>query len=196
MEEKLELRMYGMVNYQLTGIQKGIQFGHSVTEYGQFAKNILTKHESLRYDDWADNYKTVIVLNGGSTNLSVENPGTLNQHLLKLSENDIFCAPFYETDLGDQLTAISFIVDERVFNKAKYPEFKAWLNEYHLEDLAIENIEAFSILSKSNTKVIGYFKDSKNIKESSYYTNWLELIGGDKNLFLREFLYNFDLANG
>ena len=32
-KDKLELRMYGLVNYQLTGIQKGIQFLHAVVEY-------------------------------------------------------------------------------------------------------------------------------------------------------------------
>ena len=35
--ENLELRMYGLVNYQLTGIQQGIQFLHGVVEYGQMA---------------------------------------------------------------------------------------------------------------------------------------------------------------
>jgi hypothetical protein len=40
MEKNLELRMYGLVNYQLTGIQKGIQFLHGVVEYSQSANRV------------------------------------------------------------------------------------------------------------------------------------------------------------
>lgn len=112
----MELRMYGLVNYQLTGIQMGIQFGHAVVEYG------LDNNSDL-YQDWAKNHKTFIILNGGTTNINPNKLGTLNQHLLSLKDNGIICSPFYEPDLGDQLTAICFIVDERVFNKEKYPDF-------------------------------------------------------------------------
>ena len=34
MENKLELRMYGFVPYNISEIQKAIQFGHAVVEYG------------------------------------------------------------------------------------------------------------------------------------------------------------------
>jgi isocitrate dehydrogenase kinase/phosphatase len=37
-DEFLELRMYGFVIYQLSGIQTGIQFKHAVTDYGQNIK--------------------------------------------------------------------------------------------------------------------------------------------------------------
>jgi hypothetical protein len=61
--EKLELRMYGLVIYQLSPIQAGIQFQHSVTRYSRV-------HDSEMYRDWADNWQTSIVLNGGTTNIS------------------------------------------------------------------------------------------------------------------------------
>jgi hypothetical protein len=121
MEERLELRMYGLVPYQLTGIQQAIQFGHAVVEYG------LTFGNTEQYLDWAKNWKTFIVLNGGTTNtnLSTEDGlpfGTLNRHLMTLDELNVRYEKFYEPDLGDQLTAIVFVVDERIFNKTKYPE--------------------------------------------------------------------------
>ena len=47
MENKLELRMYGFVNYQLTGIQMGIQFSHALVEYS------LENSHSDDYLDWA-----------------------------------------------------------------------------------------------------------------------------------------------
>ncbi len=128
MEERLELRMYGLVPYQLTGIQQAIQFGHAVVEYG------LTFGDTEQYLDWAKNWKTFIVLNGGTTNtnLSTEDGlpfGTLNRHLMTLDELNVRYEKFYEPDLGDQLTAIVFVVDERIFNKTKYPEpFDIMLN--------------------------------------------------------------------
>ena len=115
-ENNLELRMYGLTNYQLTDIQKGIQFLHGVVEYG------LQHGMSEQYLDWAQNWKTVILLNGGTTNDNPKWLGTLNQHAQTLGEMNIPTSCFYEPDLGDQLTAIVFIVDERVFNKEKYPE--------------------------------------------------------------------------
>jgi hypothetical protein len=74
------------------------------------------------------------VLNGGTTNtnLSTEDGlpfGTLNRHLMTLDELNVRYEKFYEPDLGDQLTAIVFVVDERIFNKTKYPEpFDIMLN--------------------------------------------------------------------
>jgi hypothetical protein len=138
MEERLELRMYGLVPYQLTGIQQAIQFGHAVVEYG------LTFGNTEQYLNWAKNWKTFIVLNGGTTNtnLSTEDGlpfGTLNRHLMTLDELNVRYEKFYEPDLGDQLTAIVFVVDERVFNKTKYPDPQPFATEEEF-DLFLETI--------------------------------------------------------
>ena len=61
-KEKLELRMYGFTMYNLSEIQKGIQFGHTVVEYG------LKHFKDKDYQDWANNHKTFIILNGGTSN--------------------------------------------------------------------------------------------------------------------------------
>lgn len=149
MENKLELRMFGLVPYNISPIQQGIQFGHAVVRYGR-------TQDLEQYNDWADNWQTFIILNGGTTNLNPDRLGTLNQHLQTLIDNGVFCVPFYEPDLGDQLTSIVFIVDERVFDKEKYPD-------YELE-------------------TVGYSNE------------WFNFIGGEKNLFLREFLKQFRKA--
>lgn len=121
MKEELELRMYGLVPYNLSPIQQGIQFGHAVVEYGfiHFAEK--------NYRDWANNHKTFIILNGGTTNSSIDqetgNPkGTLNQHAVNLRDMEVPFCTFHEPDLGDQLTAVVFLVNEYVFNKEKYPD--------------------------------------------------------------------------
>jgi hypothetical protein len=186
--------MYGLVNYQLTGIQKGIQFGHAVVEYGQMSKKI--GGDTLKnYDNWADNHKTFIILNGGTTNkkTSLEDGlpfGTLNNHLLTLNQNNIELSFFEEPDLGDQLTCISFIVDERVFNKKDYPDFGDWIIEKYGYDYL--NIDTSSYITSE--EVGNIIKNSSSKGDKEIYQKWLKLIGGEKNLFLRDFLKKFKLA--
>jgi hypothetical protein len=114
-------------------------------------------------------------LNGGTTNNNPNKLGTLNKHLQTLRDNSIVCQDFYEPDLGDQLTAVVFIVDERVFNKELYPDFIPQTLPYNYAP----SIEVELSL------VMGNEID---------YKNWVESIGGEKNLFLREFLKQFRLA--
>jgi len=183
MSNKLELRMYGLTPYQLSGIQIGIQFGHAVVEYGQKFKNDT-------YNDWADNWKTFIILNGGTTNhkTSLEDGlpfGSLNNHLLTLMDNGIEFAQFNEPDLGDQLTAVVFIVDERVFNKKKYPDFEDWVIEKY-GDLITGGGTAYQVAKR--------IKESTSKKDQKVYQEWVKLIGGEKNVFLRDFLKNFRLV--
>jgi hypothetical protein len=184
MENKLELRMYGLVPYNISPIQQAIQYGHAVVEYGQKFKNDTT------YNDWADNYKTFIILNGGTTNhrTSLEDGlpfGSLNQHLLTLHENGIDLATFQEPDLGDQLTAIVFIVDERVFNKKKYPNFGDWL---------FENYGDYITVSGDRNNVGNEVMNSNSESDKKIYQKWVNLVGGERNVFLRDFLKNFRLA--
>ena len=190
--KNLELRMYGLTPYQLSGIQIGIQFGHAVVEYGQKMKYLGEHNQSLniQYNDWADNWKTFIILNGGTTNhkTSLEDGlpfGTLNNHLLTLMDNGVDFAQFNEPDLGDQLTAVVFIVDERVFNKKKYPDFEDWV---------IENYGDLITGGGTSYQVAQRIKESKSKEDKKVYKEWIDLVGGDKNVFLRDFLKNFRLA--
>ncbi len=121
--ENLELRMYGFVPYNLSPIQQGIQFGHAVVEYG-------LQHNDEIYQEWSTKWKTFIILNGGTTNTNPDRPGTVNQYYHELNRggiNPIKRSCFYEPDLGDQMTAFVFIIDERVFNREKYPDFSEHL---------------------------------------------------------------------
>lgn len=116
----MEKRMYGLVPYNLSPIQQGIQFGHAVVEY-----SISNYAKTKDYKSWSKEWKTFIILNGGTTNWeNGKNRGTLNNYINILFKNDIKCACFSEPDLGNQLTAVVFIVDERVFKPEKYPNVK------------------------------------------------------------------------
>jgi len=114
---QLEQRMYGLVPYNISPIQQGIQFGHGVVEYG------LKYGHFDDYQEWAKNDKTFIILNGGTTNVNQNNLGSLNFAATEIYSMDVPYATFYEPDLGDQLTAVVFLVDERVYDKKKYPPY-------------------------------------------------------------------------
>lgn len=196
MEEKLELRMYGLVPYNISPIQQAIQFGHAVVEYGQRVKmpislSKLSLNSSQIYDDWADNWKTFIILNGGTTNYKYNEDGsqfgTLNNHLQLLKEHNVDLAIFNEPDLGDQLTAIVFIVDERVFNRKKYPDFEDWVIDNY-GDLIRSDYYTTSFMMAQQIKTSDKKEDKK------VYQKWVKLVGGEKNVFLRDFLKNFKLA--
>jgi hypothetical protein len=127
-KNKLEYRMYGLVPYNISPIQQGIQYGHAVDEYG------IKKSKITGYRQWVTKDKTYIILNGGTTNLNKNRLGTLNKHRETLMKNRIPIASFYEPDLGDQLTGVCFLVDERVFDKKKYPDESEldtidWIND-------------------------------------------------------------------
>ncbi len=146
--ENLELRMYSLVLYQLSGIQAGIQAGHATVRYG-------VKYDYCsQYKMWARNWETVIVLSGGSSI-------TLNERIKELDDAGIKYSAFSEIDLYGGITAVSFIVDERVFNKEKYPDF---------------NKDAF------DPNDISY-----NYEISYAYDIWYRKIGG-QNVWLREWL--------
>ena len=177
--ERLELRMYGLVPYNISPIQQAIQYGHALQEYNNEIIELINdefkegpykeaKREIYKFEQWRLEDKTFIILNGGTTNKDLDKLGTLNDHRLTLREHSIKIADFYEPDLGDQLTAVVFLVDERVFNKKKYPDYN------------------------------GLFHGD-GTPNAHDYTEWKKQFGTyepdiEKIIFLREFLSNFKLA--
>ena len=168
--ENLEKRMYVLVNRSLSSMQKGIQASHAMIEYA------LKYSNDQEYLDWAKLWKTVIVLDGGTSNseLLAESlkkeaedliyVGQMENHQYLLEKNGIKIASFIEPDVNNLLSAICFIVDEKVFNKEKYPD-------------------------PIDLNVFPYVGASDDIRKA-----WENSIGGKKNVFLREFLKQFRLA--
>lgn len=122
----LRMRMYHLVLYSLSGIQKGIQAYHSGIEYS------LKYGTTPEYLQWSMKDKTVIILDGGTSNREgfseYDSPripqyyGSMEDFGQELIDNKILLAYFYEPDLNNATTAISFLVDERVWDKEKYPD--------------------------------------------------------------------------
>jgi hypothetical protein len=122
------LRMYCLVLYNISPIQQGIQAAHAIAEYSLL-------WNTPNYREWAEDHKTIIILNGG-TSTSPSNAGkfyntglgSMEIHLQTLRELFYDCAPFYEPDLNYALTAISFVVDMNNMD----PTFEAWLKTFKL----------------------------------------------------------------
>jgi hypothetical protein len=186
MKNELELRMYGFVPYNISEIQKGIQFGHAVVEYG------IENFTSGQYLDWAKYWKTFIILNGGTSNHSMnryhhdenEYQGSMEDILEVLMLNEVKLATFYEPDLNDMLSAIVFIIDERVFNRKVYLDFGDWVMENHFSYLQ-DNMMNSNKIEKMRKE--GYFLNATD-KEKKIYSDWVDFVGGEKNVFLRDFL--------
>jgi hypothetical protein len=194
----LELRMYGLVPYNISPIQQGIQFGHGVVEYG------INFFNDVDYQNWAKFCKTFIILNGGTSNhtknrysaqkdrsglytQSSEFVGSMENNLSLLNDNNIKIGTFYEPDLNDMLSAIVFIVDERVFDRVKYPDFNIksiYGNSISYDDIFKDPINPIFPSAPSIS--------SADVRNS--WIEWVDYIGGIKNAFLRDFLKNFKFA--
>jgi len=202
MKNKRELRMYGLVPYNISPIQQAIQFGHAVVEYSQSIRKSNKTTYLNKYNDWADNWKTFMILNGGTSNHSVnryqpneEFTGTMESHLLTLKNMGIPVAEFYEPDLNDMLSAIVFIVDEEVFNKEDYPDFEDWVISKYGE-LISSNPNDHKTMGKSSYQLAKMMRTSEAPGDKKIYQEWVSFVGGEKNVFLKEFLSprNFKLA--
>lgn len=173
----LEYRMYGLVPYNLSDKQKFIQFGHAVVRYGRMVEKSGNLKDKQIYDKWADLNETVIGLDGGTTNTNPERLGTLNKYMQECLDNGILHKDFYEPDLGDQLTAFVFLVDERVFLREKYPDF-------------VGTPYPWPANKKPSEKEFSKWE----VENNKNYEKWVERIGGPKNVFLRDFLKTKRLA--
>ena len=150
---ELEYRMYTLVLYNISPIQQGIQTAHSIIEYS----NIFG--DTIEYQKWSQVDKTIIILNGGSSIKLKENIDYLiNNQLIDLSF-------FKEPDLFNGITSVSFLVDERIWNREKYPDRLPLEETQHSLLLRIFNQESF-----------------------------IESIGGEKNHQIKLFLEKFRLA--
>lgn len=172
--ENLELRMYGLLANQLSSLQKGLQFANSVVEYS-------IQHNTEEYLEWAVSWKKYTLLDGGTTNSDPMHSGILNQYALELSKMNVPISCFYDEDLGYQLTSVCFIVDERVFNFEKYPDYNIGRKLETIEwEEFIENREKLFDSFSDEDKELFMDQSEKDI--------WIHFIGGYRNYQLREFL--------
>lgn len=214
MLEELEYKMYQLIIYNISDKQKFIQSSHALQEfnngmdfypfifYNEFEDNFRLKQDFskvyvenfnksnsdklfLGFDKWKSIDKTIIGLCGGtSSDYDINNLGTINKHFIDLKDNNIPFSYFREPDLNNALTAICFLVDERVYNKEKYPDYNK-----DVFNKVIEHELSWSYIFKGKAYSIAY-----DVLHKEYYNTWVKQIGGESNVFLREFLKNKRLA--
>lgn len=114
-------RMYSLVLRQLNPIQKGVQSAHSIVEY------IHKFHKLTEYIQWVNVDKTIIILDGGTYQEMKECRDTL-------AELGVPYAAFYEQDLGNLITSISFLVEDKVWDSKTYPSYEEELEENSSEN--------------------------------------------------------------
>jgi hypothetical protein len=187
MEEKqFEYRMYYFVPYNISPMQQGIQHKHAADEFLLTYGRHNPDHMVWEY---MEKHKTTIVLNGGTTNNRFElgtgiPVGTLNQIVEQLQQNAIEYGYFQEPDLNDALTAVCFLADERVWNYEDYPDFLNWVLKNIWYDEPSQRIVELRMMSTE--ELISIIPD--------HYEEWVEFLGGEKNVFLRELIRGKKLA--
>jgi hypothetical protein len=92
--------------YNLSGIQKGIQCGHAAVEYSRHSRDGRPAYAD--YNEFADQHKTFILLDGGSS-------GDMKTRVSELRAMGIPYAAFFEPDLNNSLSAIAFILPEEIY---------------------------------------------------------------------------------
>lgn len=124
-----EQRMCSVALRHLSGIQKGIQSAHAIVDYS------LKYGKTPEYLRWAKKDKTLYVL-------EAHTDGMLDEAYNELKKLGVAVEKFKEPDLGNITTAITFLLDETVWNTKKYPDGKT------PNDLAIRRIKnQFSLAS-------------------------------------------------
>lgn len=184
MDKNLEKRMYFFVPYNISPIQQAIQAGHAALEYARiYGSNDL-------FCDFVENWKTWIILNGGTTNNDHDEDGVFLGSLNQIADEIQICgvdsARFYEPDLNNALTAVCFICDERVFNYTDYPDFPEWITSQDFID-EDEKLNSYIDLKSKNAE------DYKKLFPVMY-PHWIRKMGGEENIFLRELLKGKKLA--
>ena len=155
-----EQRMYSLVLCQLNAIQKGVQTTHGVVEY---ANKYASDEE---YRQWVERDKTLIVLDGGVKQ-------DMESIFLFLSDLGVKFAKFQEPDLNYLTTSITFLADERVWNREQYPSWET--------------------LPQCLGTILGDMP-TPDAKDYMSYDEWVDMMGGAVNVELRKLIFSKKLS--
>lgn len=125
------MRYYGFSNYYLSQIQIGIQNLHCVVEIQQHYK-LRSCTGILQYDEWAENHKTVVLLNGGNQESLIDLYNFLHD------PNNPYPYSYFREDeqsLNLCLTCVGIILPEKIYEGA------AFLRDRNVVSLALSDEE-------------------------------------------------------
>ena len=203
-----EWRMYGITPYNISEIQKGIQYGHAVQEYNNLMfqnKNFYTDATEPEkflidgFDKWREEDKTFMVMSGGTTNDDIEDKfyGSMNRSVEELRSMGITIGLFREPDLGNQISGVVFLADERCFKKRPYPfedptETKVYMD--FRDCLYVSDGQIQEDKKKFIQETGGKINPTLENVYSDAYTKWVDMIGGEQNVLLRNFISKLRFA--
>lgn len=107
------MRSYFFGNYYLSSIQQGIQAAHCVAD--MFVKYCVNNHKLFNLMEWAEQHKTMVLLNGGNQQSLLD-----LQTFFQSEDNPFPWAPFYEDaqSLNSCLTTVGIVLPERIYETA------------------------------------------------------------------------------
>lgn len=108
---KPKYSMYFFVPYNISGRQAGIQALHAAMRYG------FKYNNDEEFREWIQHHETVILLNGGTSNVNTFQTGSMEEKIGYLSSKGIKHTTFNEIDLNYMTSGICFLLDERYFKK-------------------------------------------------------------------------------
>jgi len=112
------MRAYFFVNNWLSQIQRGIQVAHCAVEMARYYARHTGVGETrfLDFEEWADQHKTMIVLNGGGHADLNDLTGFLSQ-----GPHDLPWGYFKEDreSLNGAVTCVGVVIPERIYEKAR-----------------------------------------------------------------------------
>lgn len=147
-------KMYSIVLRQLDGINNGVQTTHGVCEY------VKRYWDTPSLQKWITQDKTLVILNGGTY-------PNMCEILNKLHTNKVKYETFQEEDLGNLVTSITILADERVWDRENYPLLENWYDP-ETDDPESLNYGDYDIKEK----------------------NYISLVGGYENFIYKEILNN------
>ncbi len=118
-----EYKMYGIVPFNLSMAQKGIQFQHATQRYNN--KFLFTSHYTSEqynaFEHWALKDETSCLLQCYGTNDYPDSLGHLNTISGQLTELGVLVSEFREPALNNSLTAICFLLPKVIWDRRTYP---------------------------------------------------------------------------
>ena len=133
------MRFYGFGNYYLSSLQQGLQAAHAAVDLAMKCSSRRCDDDTWnQYVDWAENHKTMVLLNGG-------NSADLQElfDFLNCEENPYPFVKFHEDDisLNGALTYVGAVLPPKIYDSAariracRDHEYVIEKNELQIKDL-------------------------------------------------------------
>jgi hypothetical protein len=170
--KRLAQRMYFFVPYFLSDKQKGIHAGSAALNYA-----INHNDEKLKNFIHYDNVWVILDTGGTNDGHFGGERGDMQNLYESIRDRGIDHAIFMSTDINSGLSAICILVDERMWNLESYPDFSVYMQD---------KVETLEYIKAFKNGPCAYEQVSDTFPE--HFDTWLELIGGENGLFLRELI--------